>query len=166
MPAELNKKEQLLNTSDFNSLSDNVKGLQSSKKRLKFFQFFENQISFKVILFLQKVHSLKVPKKYGVMNLMLTYFFPHGKTNSCGVLISFYDNINYYVKKSLSDNSGRILVLDVTIDSREYLFFDRYNRNTEPKELKVLESISKILKDFKDLIEKYIIFAGDFNLFF
>ena len=42
MPAELNKKEQLLNTSDFNSLSDNVKGLQSSKKRLKFFQFFEN----------------------------------------------------------------------------------------------------------------------------
>ena len=82
------------------------------------------------------------------------------------MLISFYDNINYYVKKSLSDNSGRILVLDVTIDSREYLFFDRYNRNTEPKELKVLESISKILKDFKDLIEKYIIFSGDFNLFF
>ena len=82
------------------------------------------------------------------------------------MLISFYDNINYYVKKNLSDNSGRILVLDVTIDGRKYLFFDRYNRNTEPKELKVLESISKILKDFKDLIEKYIIFAGDFNLFF
>ena len=82
------------------------------------------------------------------------------------MLISFYDNINYYVKKNLSDNSGRILVLDVTIDGREYLFFDRYNRNTEPKELKVLETIPKILKDFKDLIEKYIIFAGDFNLFF
>ena len=42
MPAELNKKEQLLNTSDFNFLSDNVKGLQTSKKRLKLFQFFEN----------------------------------------------------------------------------------------------------------------------------
>ena len=42
MPAELNKKEQLLNTSDFNFLSDNVKGLQTSKKRLKLFQFFVN----------------------------------------------------------------------------------------------------------------------------
>ena len=42
MPAELNKKEQLLNTSDFNFLLDNVKGLQTSKKRLKLFQFFEN----------------------------------------------------------------------------------------------------------------------------
>ena len=42
MPAELNKKEQLLNTSDFNFLSDNVKGLQTSKKRLNLFQFFEN----------------------------------------------------------------------------------------------------------------------------
>ena len=42
MPAELNEKEQLLNTSDFNFLSDNVKGLQTSKKRLKLFQFFEN----------------------------------------------------------------------------------------------------------------------------
>ena len=42
MPAELNKKEQLSNTSDFNFLSDNVKGLQTSKKRLKLFQFFEN----------------------------------------------------------------------------------------------------------------------------
>ena len=42
MPAELNKKEQLLNTSDFNFLSDNAKGLQTSKKRLKLFQFFEN----------------------------------------------------------------------------------------------------------------------------
>ena len=29
---ELNKKEQLSNTSDFNFLSNNVKGLQSYKK--------------------------------------------------------------------------------------------------------------------------------------
>ena len=33
MPEKLNKKEQLSNTSHFNFLSSNVKGLQSSKKR-------------------------------------------------------------------------------------------------------------------------------------
>ena len=30
-------------------------------------------------------------------------FFSHGKTNSCGFLVGFYGNINYCVKKKLSD---------------------------------------------------------------
>ena len=41
-----------------------------------------------------------------------------------------------------------------------------YSRNTEPVQLNILESLSKILKDFQDLSEKNIIFAGDFNIFF
>ena len=57
---ELNKKEQLSNIYNFNFLSRNVKGLQSSKKRLKFFQYFKNKISPKYILFLQETHSSKV----------------------------------------------------------------------------------------------------------
>ena len=66
----------------------------------------------------------------------------------------------------MSDNSGRILVLDVTIDGTEYLLINLYNGNTEPEQLKILESLSKVLKDFQDISEKSIIFAGDFNLFF
>ena len=79
MPEKLNKKEQLSNTSDFNFLSNNVKGLRSSKKRLKLFQFFKNKISSKGILFLQETHSWKVTEKNGVMNLIVTYFFLMGK---------------------------------------------------------------------------------------
>ena len=63
MPEELSKKEQLLNTFDFNFLSNNVRGLQSSKKRLKLFQFFKNKISPKGILFLQEAHSSKNMEK-------------------------------------------------------------------------------------------------------
>ena len=66
----------------------------------------------------------------------------------------------------MSDNSGRILVSDVTINATEYLLINPYNKNTEPEQLKILESLSKILKDFWDLNEKHIFFAGDFNLFF
>ena len=73
MSEELNKKEQLSNTSDFNFLSNNVKGLQSSKKLLKLFQYFKNKISSKGILFLQETHSLKVTNKN------MTYFFHKGK---------------------------------------------------------------------------------------
>ena len=48
----------------------------------------------------------------------------------------------------LRDNSGRISVLDVTIDGTEYLLINLYNGNTEPEQLKILESLSKVLKDF------------------
>ena len=66
----------------------------------------------------------------------------------------------------MSDNSGRILVLDVTINGTKYPLINLHNRNTEPEQLKTLESLSKVLKDFQDTSEKYIIFPGDFNLFF
>ena len=46
------------------------------------------------------------------------------------------------------------------------LLIKLYNGNTEPEQLKILESLSKVLKDFQDISEKSIIIAGDFNLFF
>ena len=119
MPEELNKTEQLSNTSDFNFLSNNVKGLQSSKKRLKLFQYFKNKISPKGILFLQETHSAKVTEKIWSDEFNGNLFFSHGKTNSCGVLVGFYGNINYFVKKKLTDNSGRVLALDVTINGTD-----------------------------------------------
>ena len=117
-------------------------------------------------MFLQETHSSKVTEKIWTDEFNGDLFFSHGKTNSCGVLVGFYGNINYSVKKKLSDNSGRILVLDVTINGTEYLLINLYNGNTESEQLNILESLSKILKDFQDLSEKNIIFAGDFNLFF
>ena len=51
MSKELNKKEEVLSTSNFNFLSNNVKGLQLSIQRLKLFQFFKNEISSKGIVF-------------------------------------------------------------------------------------------------------------------
>ena len=50
---------------------------------------------------------------------MVTYFFSHGKNFFCGVLVGCYGN-----------NSGRILVLDVTIDGTDYLLINLYNGNT------------------------------------
>ena len=58
-----------------------------------------------------------------------------------------------------------MLVLDVTTDGTEYLLINLHNRNTEPEQLQILESLSKILKYFLNLSEKNIIFEGGFNLF-
>ena len=68
--------------------------------------------------------------------------------------------MNYSVKKKLSDNSGRILVLDVTINGTEYLLINLYNGNTEPEQLNISESLSKISKDFHDLNEKISFLKG------
>ena len=79
MPEELNKKEQLSNTSDFSFLSNNVEGLQSSKKRLKLFQSFKNKISPKGILLLQETHSSKVTEKIWSDEFNGALFFHIGK---------------------------------------------------------------------------------------
>ena len=42
---------------NFNFLTNNVKGLQSSKKRVKMFEYFKDKIGHGVILFLQETHS-------------------------------------------------------------------------------------------------------------
>ena len=47
-----NKKENVINQLNFNFLTNNVKGLQSSKKRVKIFEYFKNNIGHRGILFL------------------------------------------------------------------------------------------------------------------
>ena len=64
----------------------------------------------------------------------------------------------------MSDNSGKILVLDVIIDGTECLLINLCNKNTEPEQLKISDNLSKVLKDFQDIIEKISFFAEDFNL--
>ena len=59
------ENENLENQLSFSFLTNNIKGLQSTKKRLKLFNFFKNKISPKGILFLQETHSsLETEKKW------------------------------------------------------------------------------------------------------
>ena len=88
-----------------------------------------------------------------MINLMAIHFFPLRK-QILAVFNSFKWQFNYFVKKRLSDNCSRILVLDVAIDGTEYLLMNLYNGNTKPEQLKILESLSKVLKGFQDISEK------------
>ena len=46
-----------MNAINFNFITNNVKGLQLSKKRLKLFEYFRDKLSSNGILFLQETHS-------------------------------------------------------------------------------------------------------------
>ena len=62
-----------------------------------------------------------------------------------------------------SDNDGRVLILEATIDSSDYLLINLYNANAKREQLTTIRNLNDSLKDFEDFLEKYVNFAGDFN---
>ena len=60
-----NKKENVNNQLSFNFLTNNVKGLKSSIKLVKMFEYFKNKIGHRGILFLQETHfSIDTEKQW------------------------------------------------------------------------------------------------------
>ena len=84
--------ENLKNQLSFNFLSNNLKGLQSTKNRLKLFNFLKNKIGPKGILFLQETHSSVETEKKWIDDFKDKIYYSLGKTNSCGILIAIYVN--------------------------------------------------------------------------
>ena len=72
-----------------NFISNNVKGIRSSEKRLKIFEYLKNNIHHNGFVFLQETHSLIQDEKKWKDDLEDPLFFSHGSTNSCGVAIGF-----------------------------------------------------------------------------
>ena len=90
-------------------------------------------------------------------------YFSHRKTNSCGVLIAFFGNLNVVVKNQFKDNHGRILILEVAIDDTEYLLVNIYNANTEQEQLKILHNLSVLLEKSDSFCCKNVIVNFFFN---
>ena len=68
-------------------ISNNVKGLQSSLKRIKIFEYLKNNLGSNGFLLLQETHSSLADEKKWVNELKGPIFFSHGKMNGCGVAI-------------------------------------------------------------------------------
>ena len=54
----------------------------------------------------------------------------------------------------------------VSINDSEYILINLYNGNTEKEQIKVLSNLFALLKTFDIDLDKRIIMAGNFNLFF
>ena len=89
----------------------------------------------KGILLLQEIHSSVETEKKWIDNFKDKIYYSHGKTNSCGVLIAFYSNLNICVKNKVNGNNGRVVILEATTDGSNYLLINLYNGNTEKEQL-------------------------------
>ena len=81
---------------NYNFISNNIKGIKASEKRLKLFEYLKNNINGNGFIFLQETHSLsndelKWKDEFGGP------LFSHGKSNSCGVAIGYCDTEDFKV---------------------------------------------------------------------
>ena len=148
-----------------NFISNNVKGLQNSTKRIKIFEYLKNKVTFDCFIFLQETHSNKDSEKRWSDEFKGQFFFSHGKTNSCGVAIAYYGSTNISVLTTRTDSEGRIILLDMKYDDKNYILCNIYNPNHEANQVDTLEMLGDILMGILQWETKEIIVGGDFNLF-
>ena len=65
-----------MNSDQISMISNNVNGIQSTKKRLKMIQYFKNKLLPQGILFLQETHSTESNEASWIDNLMQPFFSP------------------------------------------------------------------------------------------
>ena len=70
-------------------ITNNVKGIQSLKKKLKLIQYFQSKIGPCGLLFLEEIYSISKVEQKWKEDFHGKVFFSHGKTNSRGVLIAY-----------------------------------------------------------------------------
>ena len=116
----------MLSNNKLSFITNNVKGIQSLKKRLKLIQYFKSKTVPCGLLLLQETHpSSKVEQKWKE-DFCGKVFFSHGKKNSRDVLIAYFGTEEFTVKKQPTD-----LILDVSINDSKYILINLYIANTE-----------------------------------
>ena len=84
---------------NFNFMSNNVKGLKSTKKRIKLFEYFKSKLAPSGPLFAPETHSTKEIEDKWKDEMNGRIFFSHGKSNPYGVFIAFFGSKSVTITK-------------------------------------------------------------------
>ena len=135
------------NTNCLTFITNNIKGIQNNSKRLSVVEYFKNKLGNSVILLLQETHSTFNDENIWKNDFNVPVFYSHGTSQSCGVLIAFFGNLNFLVNKQVGDKNECILILDVNIDEIRYVLVNIYNANTEVEQVQVLNKLRELIKN-------------------
>ena len=152
--------------SEITFISNNVKGIQNSVKRIKLFEYLKSYVTGNGFIFLQETHSCINDEIKWRDEFNGELFFSHGKANSCGVAIGFYGSKTIEQINKISDKSGRILLVEATIDDTVFVLINIYNVHTESEQLETLSELVSIIGKAKDNQSKNIVLGGNFNVIF
>ena len=91
--------------SNYNFISNNVKGIKASEKRLKLFEYLSNNINNNSFVLLEETHSTLKDEQKWEDDFKGPLFFSHGKSNSCGVSIGYWGTETLKVVNTACDEN-------------------------------------------------------------
>ena len=141
---------------NYNFISNNVKGIKASEKRLKLFEYLKNNINDNGFIFLQETHLLSNDELKWKDEFGGPLFFSHGKSNSCGVAIGYCGTEDLKVVNTARNKNGGMLILDAKLNGTNFLLINFYNSNTESEQLSTFSTLQKLLEKFDDYNKKIL----------
>ena len=112
-----------------NIISVNVRGIRNPNKRRKVFNFYRPRCD---VLCLQETHSSIEDEELWANEWGGSILYSHGTNNSRGVAILIKrSRTDIDVKKIYADADGRILLIEVTTESKQVLLCNIYAPNVD-----------------------------------
>ena len=81
-------------------------------------------------------------------------------SNSTGVLICITEDLDCKVNNKLLDKNGRILIIDIEIQSEHYVIINYYGNNDQHGQLETLSVLESLLDKINFKLDTKIILGG------
>ena len=133
------------NNLNFKTLSLNVRGIRSFEKRKSIFNWLYKQNS--DICFLQETYSTEEIENQWKKQWSGDIYFAHGSNHSRGVTILTRKSFDFKLKSIPSDEDGRYLILETTIQDVPFLLINIYAPNTTTKQSLFFQTLSELIYD-------------------
>ena len=143
-----------MNSDDLKFISNDVKAIQKSEKRIKILEYLKNSISPNGFIFLQELRSSVYDEKRWCNELNGNIYFSHGKTNSCSVAIWYGGSKSFVLANQTADKNGCLLLIEAIVDDVKLILINIYNCNTSSQQLLTLTELHKILQNIDDIGSK------------
>ena len=110
----------------------NVNGLAEHSKRNKVYRYIRNR---KIdICVIQEMHSTVKQETIWSNQWGVEFIFSHWESNARGVMMLFRQNLEAKINKITKDTEGRVLIVDVMIDSALLTIMAIYAPNQDQPE--------------------------------
>ena len=136
----------------------NTQGLLNKEKRLRLIEWSRQQKS--DVLLLQETHFTQTTEPHIKTEYHGTTYNNYGTNNSRGVSIWVNNNIEFKLISKEWDEVGRLIMINIEINSTYYSLVNIYAPNIESKRKSFFKNIATIIKDKST---GNLIIGGDFN---
>ena len=145
--------------SKFDVFSLNVRGIRDLIKRRSIFSFLKDQKA--CIYFLQETYSELNDENVWKKEWGGELFFSHGTKHSKGVCILINPTAQIQVNYSYSDNSGRIVLITISLNGHNLTLCNIYAPNNQANQLQFMQELNNCIIDKTELTS--LIVGGDWN---